>query len=430
MSQLFLPSSPDSPKSPTQNQFQDVPLRFSASMTQVSHLADILSAITSINSQALMIISDSGITFYAEYNHITNVQLTIDASLFSLYELSSPDSNTQTNSTQGPPREMRLGIDVQLVSDSFTAAASTVIPRSKGSHLPSGVEPVLCYLKYEGEGYPLVVEFEDRLMSEKIEFSTFYIETDYPYDGEGSLSELVVNHQAVQFELILKSDLLSNLLQDLQQINTQDLYMFVSNKDQRNQLNFISRGAIGYLKLIFPSAKTMLEKLDMYELEAHRMCPVENSVLSCFSFPPFIRIFKAVKLSSKCKIMKDLSGILSVQLLCKNPMATNYPGTLITFNMLEMSANSDEFGLKNVDVNKLFDDGLYQYIKEYDPISTDHQINQIGEIVQEPLSYASFKIANQERSEDEFPASKRQKNDTDKNDFTAVGGAVEVPLFL
>lgn len=430
MSQLFLPSSPDTQPS----QFSQDDLKFTASLAHVAHLAEILSAITSINSQALMIISDSGITIYAEYNHITNVQVTIDASLFSTFELTGSETTSQAS------RDMRLGVDIQLISDSFTAAASTSMPRKVGQNgtTISGQETVLCYMKYDGEGHPFVIEFEDRLMSEKIEFYTFYLETDYPYDAPLQLlSHLVIDHEKVQFEVIVKSDLLANLLQDLQHINTQEVYIFVSNVlkgVQRNQLNFISRGAIGYLKLIFPNAKTTLEKLDIFQASGDTLIPSNDSIISCLSFLPFIRVFKAVKLSSKCKFMKDLSGVLLVQLLCKNPGVANYPGTLITFNMLEMSANTDEFGhLGEVDVNGLFEDELYQYIKEYEPASERQEPMREP---REPLSYASFRVptnisAGDDGDDDlELPKRRRKDDNSNTSEFATVGGAVEVPLFL
>ncbi|PIS53917.1 hypothetical protein CJI97_003611 [Candidozyma auris] len=452
MSQLFLPSSPEPDHASSYSQGLDSTLMFAASTSHVAHIADLLNTVTSINTHALMVISDSGIVVFTEYNHITNIHLTIDSSLFSSYSLESglPDSEA--------PKEMRLGVDISLVADSFTAAAATLAPKLKGS-APSGPESVVCYMKYAGEGYPLIVEFEDRLMSEKIEFATFYLDMEYPYDtSEVSGFELLVRHDRVEFESIVKSDLLTVLLQDLQHINTESLYIYVSNnkrnpgnKSTANQLNFISSGAMGYSKLLFPSAKTMMEKLEIYRQENGKMEPSEGSVLSCFSFAPFSKILKGVKLSSKCKIMKDVSGILSLQLLCKHAGVPNYPGSLITFNIIEKALVGDEFEQPNaIDINAVFDDNHYHYIEDYDqytkadlrePVRPVHSVAPEAREVEPQggpsgtLSYASFKIPKTTTHE---PPSKRQRqqeptgrgDDDDDNPNVSVNGPVEIPIFL
>lgn len=454
MSQLFIPSSPDLNLPTQRSPNEENTLRFSASTTQVSHMADILGAISSIHHQALIIINGNGLTLYAEYNHILNAQLTIDASLFSVFELTST-SGTQSSSN----RELRLGVDVLLISDSFASAAATTIPRNKVSGISSAPESVVCYMKYDGDGCPLIIEFEDRLMSEQIEFCTFFIEMDYPYDTislqqEYAGHELLINRNLLDFEVILKGDLLSNLLQDLQNLNTEELYMQVSNHkkgimgSQKNELNFISKGSIGYLKLIFPNGKTMLEKLEIFSQGPDGPAPTTDSVLSSLNFQPLLKILKAVKMSSKCKIMRDTSGVLSVQLLCKRPTSTNYPGTLVSFNMLESSVSSNDTGQKvQIDVSGLFDDQLYKYIKEASPaeaevipVSSENNGKDGGEdsMLQsgQAFSYATFKTVgmhrNHENEKDNQQSSKRSRvNEVDTSiDVSTVGGAVEIPLFL
>lgn len=479
------------------------PLTFTASTNQISHLADVFSSITSINSQALMIITTNGIIIYSECNHICNVQLSIDPSLFGTYNFYFENN---VSSLQND-KELRLGVDIGLISDAFNAAAaSSAISRNKTkttSHrgnsvaANSSVSNEMCYLTYNGEGHPLVIEFEDSLMSEKIEFLTFYLDISYPYDisnsQEGDEDEqynLVINHSEIQFEVILKSDVFANLLRDLQQINTVDLFIYISNemrqlgpkrqkpkKSQKSgplyldkQFNFISKGPIGHLKLIFPNEKTILEKLNIYGKDEEsydaEMKSINTSLISCYNFGNFSKILKAVKLSVKCKIMKDLSGILSIQLLCKNPQLANYSGTLITFNMLETATVVDKFD-KNEEpeeferfrLNNIFDDESYEYIKDYNEKANEgivipniestniREYEEVGGEKDEPpiLSYASFrnssKMAKNNNVQindtiyDENNENKKRKNNTedakdkDKNTKT-VSGAIDIPLFL
>ena len=76
---------------------------------------------------------------------------------------------------------------------------------------------------------------------------------------------------------MVRCDVLTNLLQDLNQINTENLFIYVAE----NTLNFISNGPIGTSKLIFPNDKTILEKLEINSPDKTMLfC---NSILTHFS---------------------------------------------------------------------------------------------------------------------------------------------------
>lgn len=386
MSQLFVPEEPD--------------VGFTACTSQIQHIADVLSAIATINAQAIMMIRPGGITIYTESNHVCNAQLTIESSLFSNYSCS---------------HEMQLGVDVLLISECFLSVTPPVAKKTA----KTAADSVTCYITYHGEGHPLVIEFEDKLVSEKLEFLTFYLDMNLPEDQD---EHLVINHSEIQYDLILRSEVFANLLTDLQQIGTTDLIVNVLNEFQslgatnhirfyKNDLNFVSHGPIGHLKLIYPSEKTVLERIQIFEKDSDLMVPVNSSVSSCYKFAIFSKIIRAVKLSTKCKLLKDLSGVLSVQLLCKNYQMTGYLGTLITFHMLE--SESEE-------INTAGFDDTYEYMTDMVPENAEQQEQE-----QEPLSYAAFRGGNTEVN-DTLPPAKKTKRD----EIKSVGGAVEVPLFL
>ncbi|KAF7999606.1 hypothetical protein HF325_006282 [Metschnikowia pulcherrima] len=443
MSQLFMPLSQDNyelslqgPQSPA-TQLQPQPeFLFAAATSQVSHLADVLTLISAIDRHALMIISQYGITFFLEYNHILNAQVSVDASLFSAFEYHWLGADLDGNFSENVPKNVQLGIDVHRLTDAFAAAAATVVPRLKKAASAAGVDTVLCYIKYRGDGFPLVVEFEDRLMSEQIEFSTFHLDIDFPYGDENPELQsqpdhsLTIDHSRLQFEVILQSDILANMLQDLQNLNTEDLFVFVSNKrgvSGPNHVNFVSKGAIGYLKLIFPSARTMLQKLEIYKDSEGEPVQTTDSILSTLGFLPFIRVFRAVKLLSKCKIMKDFNGVFLIQLLCRNTAAKSYPGTLIAFNMLEKSEIGGTGQTVDIDIDSLFDDQVYQ-VREYNDnphegatASREVQENQVFDS-NEPFSYAAFR----RRPSNSESESKRSRMEGE----TGATGSTETPLFL
>lgn len=294
------------------------PITFAGSTNQVTHLADIFLAASQLSNQGLIIINSKGITVYCEYNHILNFHSIIDITLFSKFNFYVNDELYDVNEENN--QELRFGVDLSLINHAFDAINS---------------KDVTCYFNYNGEGSPFIVEFEDSIMSESIEFLTFYLDIIYPYDeleedeeDEESFN-LIPNYNLLEYEVLLKSEYLINLLQDLYQINTNELLMYLSNEPE---LTFISSGPIGLLKLIYPNDKTILEKLMIFN---------NDNFVSKFNFTNFIKIFKGVKLSSKCKIIKDDNGVFSIQLICKDSNFPNYSGSLITYNMLELANDRD-----------------------------------------------------------------------------------------
>ncbi|CAK7903678.1 DNA damage checkpoint control protein Rad17p [[Candida] anglica] len=483
---------------------------FTAATRQISHLADVFQAVSSINNQALMMISPRGISIYSESNHVMNAHSTIDPSLFSTYNFYSEDTCNNTQDSHPISEELRFGIDLKLISDSFnsvpTPNVGTTIIRKKrsssnrnnsniGNHPDDEEEEespggggdgsisgdVTCYITYNGDGTPLIIEFEDAFISEKIEFLTFYTDLKSPYDDENmdDVDEdvnvgLTINREEVEFDLILKSDVLANLLKDLQQIATVDLYMYVSNeistlgeskkrkksrnKQQssprrgpqfiRNEVNFISKGPIGHSKLIFPNEKTILEKISVYEQglqtdegrSTTTMIPANKAIVACYNFANFNKIFRSVRLSSKCKISKDLSGTLSVQLLCKNSRLPGYSGTLIMFNMLGLSSISENYALEHykeeqvektkdepLTINNIFDDEAYEYRSNSttmvsEDISTglidEYEVLGGNDSTSEPMVQVDTTITASER------------RGRDMENIEERGALVEIPLFL
>jgi cell cycle checkpoint protein len=336
-------------------------MSFAASTSQTQHLADVFLAVAALSAHALLVLSPRGLTLYAKLNHVATVLLTIDRSLFVSYNYQEED-------------EVRLGIDVRTISEAFAQTGGGV--RGGAAAAARTESAATTYISYSGAGHPLVVEFEETAISEKIEFATFYSDLSPPgSDDANEGNHLVINHRQIEFELILKSDVLANLLRDLQHINTAELYLFVSNEVRALgharggpqvvslEVNFILRGPIGLLKLIFPTDRTVLEKIAVYAPAAEGgMVPLHRSVLSAYNFAQFHKIARAVRMLSKCKLSKDLDGTLTAQLLCNNARMALYAGTLINFTMLALVADEE---LLPASVNNAFDNESYQYVKDY-----------------------------------------------------------------
>ncbi|KAI5962709.1 RAD17 [Candida theae] len=294
---------------------------FSASTNQIGHLSDVFQSLIAVNSQAIITIRSGGITIYSTYNYTINVHVNIDPALFSSYELTTATSIDQhsLSDKEGAEEEelgLRLGVDINLIANCFTSVLNTM--KSEKS--------ISCTITYKGDGHSLVIEFDDTLITERLDFYTFYIdeeellENEQLQGGPGSR----INYENVILEIMLKSDVLTNLLQDLYQIDTEILFIYSAE----GVLNFISKGAIGMSKLMFPNEKSVMEKLHIDQSHLH--------IISQFRFAEFYKIFRAVKLSSKCKFIKDADGCFSIQLICKNHQQSGYPGTLLTINMTEL----------------------------------------------------------------------------------------------
>lgn len=291
---LFVPSSP------TQSSSQ-ANVKFEATTKNITTLSNLLASITPINHQCLLIIKPEGLTFYTVYNHLINILLIIDLSLFKVYNLTGD--------------HLELQVDINLISQAFQSINDN---------------NTTCFIRYNGIGYPLTIEFDNHLLLEKLEFFTFVQEIFID-------DNLSINYSNIEFELIIKSDLLYLLLVDLLKIGTIDLNLLTA-KSKNNQLFFISRSNIGLVKLIYPSQ--LIEKLT---------CSDNSPISQTYKFANFIKILPAIKISSKCKLLKDNQGVLCIQLLCN--------GNLITFNLLEQLVDSSL---------KFDDDDLYNYIKTYE----------------------------------------------------------------
>ena len=104
---LFIPSSP------TQTSSQ-ANVKFEATTKNITTLSNLLASITPINHQCLLIIKPEGLTFYTVYNHLINILLIVDLSLFKLYTLNK-DNFHALNSFQYLENTNRLSLFFDLI---------------------------------------------------------------------------------------------------------------------------------------------------------------------------------------------------------------------------------------------------------------------------------------------------------------------------
>ncbi|ODQ80524.1 hypothetical protein BABINDRAFT_19406, partial [Babjeviella inositovora NRRL Y-12698] len=301
---------------------------FTASTTQIAHIAQVLQSITSAKTQALLQITNDGINLVTENNHICKIRLSLDKTLFSSYNLQLPDG-----------RKIEIGIDLNSISDCFNMAnqsfnAASLLPTNGGTTLAHlHLYDIQCIISYRRHGDPLVIDFKDGKMNEKVEFLTFHIDETLQQD-----MVLCIDHLMLVYELMIKSDVFHNILKDLKDINTEDLFIYTRI---HNELNFISRGEIGYSKMMFPQERSILEQLTIYKnydsVPVDDELQMQSAIISRYNYPILSKIIRPVRLSHKTKIMKDSQGLMSFHLLINNHELNNYQGTIIEFNILEMN---------------------------------------------------------------------------------------------
>ena len=439
------------------------PYTFTASTNQITFLAEIFACVTPVSSQGLMIIRPEQIIIYSEYNHICSVHLSLDEALFTTYNFYSEKELSNEIA------ELKFGIDIGLISEAFSAVCASMLTKAKlkssnSKSLDPNNDTLTCYITYNGEGNPLIVEFEDNLMSEKIEFYTFCTDLQYPYDLDDpdnsnvAGSGLLLNHSELQFQTIMKSDVFAILLKDLQHIGTEEIYIQTSNrwkklgskeagKDSINsqtqayserQLAFISKGTIGYLKLLFPREKTILEQLDVYANTEKGLVPINSSKTARFDYSIFSKIFRSVKISHKCKLMKDSSGVMSVQIMCKN--SPDHSGTIISFHLLETCSDdnydvNEHEGHQIFDFTNVFEDETYEYIKDYGKRQRKEKVDSREIDISQYEDLDCVPASPKGLSYDIFRKQNKANNNNVRNQYSDAssshnGENSDIPLFL
>lgn len=299
-------------------------VRFRANTTRIKHLAEMFSTIPDLSPQCLIIINSDGVMLIAETpSRVCNATIALDQALFSTYTL------------EPVTESMKLQVDSQLVAQAFASVPDTLNP------------DLTCTISYDGLGWPLVVEFNDLLISERLEFATYVIDVSDP------ASLISVDRHHTHFEIMLNLAIFTTCLQDLHHLQTSEVALNISNTPStdirqqvtggdHNSLYFVSKGPIGLSKVIYPGLSTILERVDIFDhdsdedpLQSSTQQLIKSRVRSLYLFSHLARVIKAVKLSSKCKLVKDYRGVLLIQLLCRHQSQS----TVVTFNIVEQLAD-------------------------------------------------------------------------------------------
>ncbi|TID21190.1 hypothetical protein CANINC_003470 [Pichia inconspicua] len=395
--------------------------QFTATTTSIQLLHKLISSVDQFGDYCVLEISSEGMSFGITDGNVCRVKLNLNKKLFNSYKFNgvwkgsgvkfsdeqifgdeTDLSDEETNDyweTNGFDVDGVISICINLAS--FIESINILMKDSK-----LGDNIVECTLRYERDGDPLILIFEDELIVERCELSTYFSEEikslrvgksktkkdqrvtntkettptvndlvkDFELDAVDNVDSIFrLDSEKVLFDIILKSDILHDIIKDMNDLMTERFVLYCKHPADRSpdsrdnktpKLIFISKSSsdsIGFSKLIIPHRKVNIPDFNVYKplsTNANRMEePIlidchDLSLSSTYHHQYFAKLLKALRLSKLIKMRKDMNGITSLLLLLgkssfggKQNGVDKLHGSSIEFITLESISISEFFTL-------------------------------------------------------------------------------------
>lgn len=319
---------------------------FSATTVHLEHITTALNCLTPFGNKddVLIIIDNDGLSFASENNHVVKIQLFLSKELFMSYNYRAAGDDSDSHT--------KLCVKINHILDSVS-----VVSRDKD-------DIVECTLSYNGEGSPFILIFEDSLITEKVEYSTYLLKN---IDNTG----LELDRDQVAFECMIKGEVLYSALKDLKEIGCKECYTYaLTGSNGRNMFALISKGQLGLSKILLPSERSILEKMEVYDGDSSTIL-YDTPCIGFFDFSTFDKIRISTKIASKVLFRKDVHGLLNINILSQTDdviiadtkysnssltsskksvqLPKDYPGIVIEISMLE-KMNSNEVKQRDLEL--------------------------------------------------------------------------------
>lgn len=271
---------------------QNAHSKFVATTVHLDHITTALNCLTpfGIKEDVLIYLDKDGLSFVRENNHVIKIQLLLSKELFMSYSYENDELE------EGEEDHMKLCVKINHILDSVNIM---------NKNFDDIVE---CTLSYNGYSSPFVLIFEDSMISERVEYSTYLIKD---MDNTG----LVLDKDQMIFECIIKGDVIYSALKDLKEINCKECYIYAKTVENgENIFALISKSQLGFSKIKLPSSRSILEKLEIFENDSTTLC-YDVPVIAFFDFTLFDKIRMSTKIASKVLFRMDVHGLLSVNIL-------------------------------------------------------------------------------------------------------------------
>lgn len=356
--------------------------QFAATTTNIQLLHKLISSVDQFGEYCVLDITSEGMTFGITDGNVCKVRLNLNRKIFNSYtfngvwkengkkysddqiygdetDLSDEDSS-DLHETNGFDTNGVISIYINLTS--FIESINILMKDSK-----VGDNIVECTFRYERNGDPFILIFEDELIVERCELSTYFSEEtsnlrkeknkqknkhksrnnreansivndlvkDFELDAvdlDDSIFRL--DSEKVLFDIIIKSDILHDIVKDMNDLMTDRFILYCKQtgdtdkrQDGSSKLIFISKSSsdsIGFSKLIVPHRKVNIPDFKVFKPLLNHDNSIDETILvdcndlslsSTYHHHFFAKLLKAIRLSKLIKIRKDMNGITSLLLL-------------------------------------------------------------------------------------------------------------------
>ncbi|AMD20568.1 HDL176Wp [Eremothecium sinecaudum] len=306
---------------------------FSATSIHLDHITSTLNCLMPFGQKddVLVTIDKDGLSFVRENYHSSKIQLFLSKDLFQHYcynpAIDNPDAFT------------KLSIKINHIFESLSIASNR-----------SNDDIVECTLSHNGEGTPFILIVEDSLITERAEYSTYFISD---VDNTG----LVLDRESLEFECIIKGDVLYSALKDLKEIGCKECYLYaMTSTRSRPIFALLSKSQLGFSKIMLPAERSILEKLEVYNNDSKTIVH-ESPVIGLFDFNTIDKLRLSTKIASKALIRKDVHGLLTINILSQandmlipnkihskadtSEQTVDYPSIFVEVSVLEKATALD-----------------------------------------------------------------------------------------
>lgn len=370
--------------------------QFEAKTQNIHLLHKLINSVESFGNFGSLEISSDGICFSISDGNISKIRLNLNKKVFDEFtfnglwrkaeytdsDLYADDTDLSNNEDDDDDEEgngdnyVVNGFDkdaviiIQINLTSFLETINIHVREKKNMDTD-----VTCTFRYERDGDPFLIIFEDESIVEKCELNTYYTEDQAKkqkgkrkkkanqkqnnnhinsevFDEENELALKMIDNMMddsifrldstkILFDIILKANILHDTIKDMNDLSTEKFILYcrktksneflngINNEStniKNNELIFISKSksdTIGFSKLIIPQRKTNIPLFNLFkpvlttssENEYEFNDCNDLSLSSTYHFENFSKLLKAIKLSKMIKIRKDMNGITSLLLL-------------------------------------------------------------------------------------------------------------------
>lgn len=394
--------------------------QFEAKTTNIQLLHRLISSVQLFGDFCMLDISSDGLSFAITDGNVCKIRLNLNKNVFQSFtfngvwkgnnkkytddqiygdetDLSDEDTNDYSG-TNGFDTSGVVSLHINITS--FIESINILMKDSK-----MGDNVIECTFRYEREGDPFVIIFEDELIVERCELTTYYSDEhvklrkqknkksqgkkgkkDRSKEATPTISELVkdfdidsgvvdeslfqLDAEKIIFDIIIKSDILHDIVKDMGDLLTERFILYckksrstnnLSSREKSSKLIFLSKSSadsFGFSKLIIPDRKANIPDFKIFKPVFENPHDIDDaglvdcddlSLSSTYHFHYFAKLLRAIKLSKMIKLRKDMNGITSLLLLLgKSGMSSNQQtgidklhGSSIEFMTLESISIND-----------------------------------------------------------------------------------------